>query len=98
MSERVRPGFLPLAALSVAAITAGLLLGRAAEPPTESEVISDIAERYVSETGGAHTDCVARPGPAGLAWLTVYCEGEAGDFAYPVDRDGRVVPIEEDGA
>lgn len=85
-------------ALCALAAGGGLLWGRSALPLTETEVIEAMAARYVSETGGAATDCLARPGPEGQAWITVYCDGEAGRFAYPADRQGRLVAVREGGA
>lgn len=93
ISRILRQRAVPLGALAVIAVGGGLLWGRASLPPSETEVIDRIAAGYVTETGGALTDCAARPGP-GAAWLTVYCEGDHGRFAYPVDRAGRSIEVE----
>lgn len=82
-----------LCASVVIAAAIGILLGRASVPPTESEVIDRLAAEYAQQTGGELTDCAARPGP-GDAWLTVFCDGALGRFAYPVDRFGRVIEVE----
>ncbi|MEL6533509.1 MAG: hypothetical protein AAFN09_08315 [Pseudomonadota bacterium] len=88
-----RVGLFVLAALVISA-TIGFLLGRGSVPPSESEIIDRLAAGYAAETGGALTDCAARPGP-GEAWLTVFCDGDAGRFAYSVDRYGRALEVEE---
>ena len=88
-----RVQFAGIAGLTAIAAGAGLIWGRAALPPTETEVIVSMAARYVAETGGDATDCFARPGPEGQAWITVYCEGAAGRFAYPVDEQGRLLTL-----
>ncbi|MEM9755539.1 MAG: hypothetical protein AAF914_06080 [Pseudomonadota bacterium] len=87
---------LQLGVLALCAAGLGLLWGRAGLPPTETEVIEAMAARYVAETGGAATDCVARPGP-GEAWITVYCGRDAARHVYPVDRDGRLISLPEAG-
>ncbi|MBF9032213.1 hypothetical protein HKCCE3408_17570 [Rhodobacterales bacterium HKCCE3408] len=94
---RLRPDTALLIALGAAAVVGGLFWGRASLPPTETEAIAAVARDYVAETGGEMTDCLARPGPP-PAWITVYCDGEAGRFAYPLGRDGRPVEVAEDGA
>lgn len=87
-----------LAGLSTLAAGFGLLWGWTSLPPTETAVIEAMAARYVAQTGGMATDCAARPGPDGQAWITVFCDGEMGRFAYPVDRQGRLIAIAEGGA
>ena len=87
-----------IAGLCALAAGAGLVWGRASLLPTETEAINAIVARYVAETGGAAADCYARPGPDGRAWITVYCDGAAGRFAYPLDRRGRAVPSDGDRA
>ena len=87
-----------LAALSGIAALGGLLWGRAHLLPTETEVINATVARYMAETGGAASDCYARPGPEAGAWITVYCEGAAGRFAYPLDRRGRQITTGNDRA
>ncbi|MEM1273179.1 MAG: hypothetical protein AAGF88_05135 [Pseudomonadota bacterium] len=73
----------------------GLAWGRSSLPPSETDVITAMAARYVQETGGSVADCLARPGPAGQAWITIYCDGAAGRFAYPVNRRGQLIAISE---
>ncbi|MEM9319821.1 MAG: hypothetical protein AAGA70_12570 [Pseudomonadota bacterium] len=92
-----RPYILGIAGLTVLAAFGGYLWGRASLPPSETDAINRLAAQYVAQTGGQASDCLARPGPEGVAWLTVYCEGEAGQFSYPIDRRGRHVEITEGG-
>ena len=74
--------------LCLAAGALGLWLGLRAPVWDESAAIEMVAARYVSETGGARSDCVARPG--GAVWLEVFC----GDLRYEVHRDGGVTRLE----
>lgn len=101
MGDRHRPLLLGVLALGAAAAGLGLIAGRASLPATESEIIEAFAARYVAETGGALTDCLARPGDLALAdtpvWITVICTGTEGVFVYPVDRKGRLVPPDMGG-
>ena len=87
-----------VASLCAIAAGAGLLWGRASLLPTETQAINGVVARYVAETGGAAADCYARPGPDGRAWITVYCDGAAGRFAYPLDRRGRAITSDGDRA
>jgi hypothetical protein len=50
----------------------------------------------VVETGGAVTDCAARPATGGGLWLVVICDKATGRVAYFVDRAGRVADRRED--
>ena len=86
-----------LAVLCLLVALAGLRWGLASQPWTETEIIEAMTARYIAETGGQAVDCYGRPGPDGLAFLTVYCEGSAGRFVYPSDRFGRLVAAEEGG-
>lgn len=83
----------PVAALVTGLVTAGaalgLWLGLRAVPPGETEMIAAQAARYVSETGGAPTDCAARPAALPGVRLVVTC-GQA--WAVALDEWGRVVP------
>ena len=79
------------AGLCAIAVGAGLLLERASLPPSETQAIEAMAARYVAETGGATTDCFARPSAERWAWIIVECIGDEGRFLYPVDEQGRYV-------
>lgn len=82
----------PVAALVTGLVTAGaalgLWLGLRAVPPGETEMIAAQAARYVSETGGAPTDCAARPATLPGVRLVVTC-GQG--WAVALDKWGRVV-------
>lgn len=80
---------LTTAALTLLAALAGFRFGLNAQPLTETQAIEQIAARYVRETGGAATDCQARPGQGDI-WLIVNC----GAQTYKIDRKGQdVVPV-----
>lgn len=85
--------FLPVVALIAAAAGIGLLLGGRVATGSETEVIARIAARYMSETGGAATDCSARPAASGDLWLVVTCAGHE----YFVDAHGRVAHVNAAG-
>ncbi|MEL7100196.1 MAG: hypothetical protein AAGM84_15330 [Pseudomonadota bacterium] len=67
---------------------AGFWLGIRREPLDESAAIVAVVGRYVEETGGVETDCVARPG-AGV-WLEVICTRAR----YTVTRRGVIARVE----
>lgn len=83
----------PVAALVAGLVTAGaalgLWLGLRALPPGETEMIEAQAARYVTETGGAPTDCAGRPAMLPGVRLVVTC-GDS--WAVALDDWGRVVP------
>lgn len=57
---------------------------------TETDVINAMANRYLTEDGGAEAqvgDCVGLPGQIDGAWITVQCGG----FAYHVNRFGTLI-------
>ncbi|MBY6202368.1 hypothetical protein KUV65_13400 [Maritalea mobilis] len=88
---------LPLAALLAFGGALGVLLGLRAAPPGETAIIEAVAAGYVAETGGARTDCFARPSALPEVRMVVICAPEGGTArAYPVDRLGR--PVEIDAA
>ncbi|AHM02663.1 hypothetical protein roselon_00206 [Roseibacterium elongatum DSM 19469] len=88
---------LPLAALLAFVGALGVLLGLRAAPPGETEIIEAVAAGYVAETGGARTDCFARPSALPGVRMVVICAPEGGRArAYPVDRLGRAVEIDAD--
>lgn len=91
-----RPFLLSLAGLVGLAGVLGLMLGLRAIGASESEVIARVATRYVAETGGAATDCAARPATSAGLWLVVVCGAEGGRVEYFVDRTGRVADRQED--
>ncbi len=63
---------------------------------TETDVINAMATRYVTQDGGpgaSSRDCVGLAGQIEGAWITVRC----GDFAYHVNRFGRVMATNGSG-
>ena len=86
--------FLPIVGLVAAVAALGLVLGGRAATTTETEVIDRVAVQYVTETGGARSDCAARPASSAGLWLVVACAGHA----YFVDTYGRVVDVTRPGA
>jgi hypothetical protein len=81
--------FLPVVALIAAVAGIGLLLGGRAVTGSETEVIERVAMSYVSETGGAVTECSGRPAASPDLWLVVTCGGHE----YFVDAYGRVTHV-----
>ena len=88
---------LPLIGLATFALAFGLWAGLRAVPPTETEIILDMAARYVAETGGQATDCAGWPPPVDGVRMVVIC---GPDWAQAVDDWGRPVdlPDPEPGA
>jgi hypothetical protein len=83
---------LPLVGLVTAALALGVWLGVGARVPTETEIIEAAAANYVAETGGAATDCYARPSAAAEVRLVVTCEAGAGVvWRRGYDAQGREV-------
>lgn len=68
----------------------GLWLGLRAMPPGETEIIDAQAARYVAQTGGAPTDCAARPAALAGVRLVVTCGAE---WAVAVDAWGRPIAL-----
>jgi len=59
---------------------------------TETDVINAMANRYVTQDGGADAragDCVGLAGQVDGAWITVKCGG----ILYHVTRFGRVLSV-----
>jgi hypothetical protein len=84
---------LPLLGLVTLALAFGVWLGVSARPLTETEIIDAAAELYVAETGGAPTDCAARPSAAPGVRLVVTCEAADGTaWAAAYDARGRKLP------
>ncbi len=83
--------FLPLVALVLGTGWIGLRTGGQVARLDEGAVIQAVAERYAADTGGALTDCVARPGAAGESWLRVDCNRPGAEgVTYLVGRFGRI--------
>ncbi|MEJ6392286.1 hypothetical protein V8J82_03410 [Gymnodinialimonas sp. 2305UL16-5] len=70
---------LPLAGLLIVVGLVGLYLGLRATPPSETEIITAQAARYVAETGGAPTDCYGVPSGVEGVRLVVICEAEGAE-------------------
>lgn len=86
---------LPLAALATLALALGVWLGVGARPLTETEIIEAAAALYVAETGGAPTDCAARPSAAPGVHLVVTCAaGDGTPWAAAYDPRGRKLPAD----
>lgn len=87
------PGWVWFVPLGLATLVGALLAfryGWIAATITETDVINAIANRYVTEDGGADAraaDCVGLPGMRPGAWITVRC----GTIEYHVDRFGRLI-------
>ncbi|MEO0939616.1 MAG: hypothetical protein AAFY38_15790 [Pseudomonadota bacterium] len=77
-----------LFALCLVAGALGLWLGMDRAPLDESAAIVAVVERYVEETGGAQTECVARPGEG--VWLEVICV----QARYTVSRAGVITRVD----
>lgn len=86
-----RQVLLTVSGLVMMAAAGGLYLGRQQAALSETEVINAIADHYVAETGGAHSDCVARPAEDVGAWLVISCGTASSISQYWVDRTGRLV-------
>lgn len=92
-----RPMLISLAALLLFAAVLGTIWGLRAIPPDETAIIGAVAADYVDETGGALTDCFARPSALEHVRLVVICEGGTGPaWARAVDRFGAEVQIDPD--
>jgi len=81
-----------LVALVAAAGGIGLWLGGRNVPPSETTIIDAAAQAYVAETGGALTDCAARPSALPDVRLVVICAD--GAWVAGFDRFGRPVSID----
>ncbi|PVA12096.1 hypothetical protein DC366_02795 [Pelagivirga sediminicola] len=85
--------YVPVIALVAASAVIGLSLGRKAARTDETDMISQIAARYVAEAGGAArvTDCTARPATSQVLWLVVTCMAPGREGReYFIDRFGAV--------
>ncbi|MCQ0092611.1 hypothetical protein [Roseovarius sp. M141] len=85
--------FVPVIALIAASAVIGLSLGRKAVRGAETDVIVQIAARYVAETGGTArpTDCTARPAVSEGLWLVITCAAPGrGGQEYFIDHFGAV--------
>jgi hypothetical protein len=91
----IRAIALPLLGLVTLALAFGVWLGVGARPLTETEIIDAAAALYVAETGGAPTDCAARPSTASGVHLVVTCEAGNGTlWAAAYDTRGRKLPAD----
>ena len=73
-----------LAALLIFVALVGLRFGYRTATLTETDMILAAAADYTARTGGAETDCLARP--ADTHWLTITCGSEI----YHASRIGRL--------
>ena len=89
--------FLPVIALVAATAVIGLSLGRKAVRGAETDVIVQIAARYVAQAGGnaRPTDCTARPAASQGLWLVITCAapGREGQ-EYFIDSFGGVQHVQ----
>jgi hypothetical protein len=77
--------------LVAVAAGAGLWFGMQRANLDESAVIRAVADRYVRETGGARSDCVAVPGDRDEVWLVVNCGTASSISRYTVGHDGQLI-------
>ncbi len=88
--------FLPLAALTLVASLLAFRAGYWQANLTETDVINTYAAKYVAETGGDPTDCVATPGQTPV-WIEVICRsGDGTARIYPVNKLGALLPVTTD--
>lgn len=91
------PMSISLAVLLVCAAVLGTIWGLRAISPDETRIISSVAADYVAETGGALTDCFARPSALPDVRMVVICDAGSGPaWARAVDRYGATVQIDPD--
>jgi hypothetical protein len=83
-----------LAVLVLLGLLVGWIWGLRAIPPGETAIIDAAAAAYVSETGGALTDCAARPSALPDVRLVVICADGAWVAAY--DDFGNPVEVDRD--
>jgi hypothetical protein len=84
-----------LAVLLLLGAALGLIWGLRAVPPGETAIIEAAAGRYAEETGGAATDCAARPAPLEGVRLIVTCGPADGPpWVEAVDTWGNPVDID----
>jgi len=88
MSRFQRVGLIGLLLLGIGA---GAIWGLRSIPPTETEIIDAAAAAYVAETGGALTDCAARPSALAEVRLVVICADGAWVAAF--DTYGAAVEL-----
>jgi hypothetical protein len=86
------PQRISLGALVALAFCAGLLWWVRSVPPSETAIIEAAAADYVARTGGALTDCAARPSALPEVRLVVICAEGAWVAAF--DNYGRPVAID----
>lgn len=80
-------GFLGLLCVGIGA---GAFWGLRSIPPSETQIIDAAAAAYVAETGGALTDCAARPSALERVRLVVICA----DGAWVAAFDTFGAPVE----
>ncbi|MFP7673335.1 hypothetical protein ACG74X_08265 [Marivita sp. S0852] len=82
--------FVPLGLATLVGALMAFRYGWIAATITETDVINAVANRYVTQDGGANAriaDCVGVPGQVDGAWITVRC----GALAYHVNQFGAVI-------
>jgi hypothetical protein len=84
-----------LAGVLLLAAGVGLAWGLRSLPPGETAIIEAAAARYVTETGGAPTDCAARPAPLEGVRLIVSCgPADGAPWVEALDTWGNPVEID----
>jgi hypothetical protein len=81
-----------LAALVLLGVTLGGVWGLRSIPPSETAIIDAAAAAYVAQTGGALTDCAARPSALEGVRLVVTCADGAWIAAF--DGFGNMVELD----
>jgi len=86
-----------LGGLLLVAAGFGLAWGLRSLPPGETEIIEAAAARYVAETGGAPTDCAARPAAVDGVRLVVVCGPDGpSPWVEAIDDWGNPVAVDLD--
>ena len=81
---------LTVVVLCAVAAAVGFWLGQSPRAVSETDAINGAAARYVADTGGDPSDCVAIPGE-GAVWIIVNCGSASSVAQYYLDRSGQLM-------